>query len=135
MKKRSLILFILFAVLIGAALLFYAKWNKPHENIKDLTGISVSASDLFGAFSENEQLANKTYNGKVIEVTGVVTAIETNQEGKTTVQLQTNDPIFGVNCSMEKELAIKQGEIVTMKGICSGFTTDVILIRCYLIKK
>jgi DNA/RNA endonuclease YhcR with UshA esterase domain len=117
MKKRSLIFFILLAALIGAAFIIYAKWNKPHENVEDLPGTKITAAELFRAFAENEQQATKTYNGKVIEVTGVVTAIETNQEGKTIVQLQSND------------------ETVTIKGVCSGFTTDVILIRCYLIKQ
>ena len=135
MQKRSLIVFILFAVVAGAIFLFYVKWNKPHENVEDQTGISVNASELFAAFAENEQLATKTYNGKVIEVTGAVSAVETNQEGKTIVQLQSNDALFGINCTMEKEPGIKQGETVTIKGVCSGFTTDVILIHCYLIKK
>ena len=71
----------------------------------------------------------------MIEVTGAVAGINTNQEGKTIVQLQSNDALFGVNCTMEKETGIKQGETVTIKGVCSGFTTDVILIRCYLIKQ
>lgn len=135
MQKRSLIFFILFSVVVAAMFLFFVKWNKPHENVKNQPGISMNARELFGAFAENEQLATKTYNGKVIEVSGVVSALETNQEGKTTVQLQSNDPIFGVNCTMEKDQEIKQGETVTIKGVCSGFSTDVILIRCYLIKK
>ncbi|HTH32610.1 MAG TPA: hypothetical protein VL946_14770 [Lacibacter sp.] len=135
MKKRLLIFFILLAALIGAAFMIYAKWNKPHENVEDLPGTKITAAELFRAFAENEQQATKTYNGKVIEVTGVVTAIETNQEGKTIVQLQSNDALFGINCTMEKEPGIKQNETVTIKGVCSGFTTDVILIRCYLIKQ
>lgn len=135
MKKRSLIFFILFAVLACAVLLFYVKWNKPHENVEDLTGIAVNAADLFREFSGNEQQAMETYNGKVLEITGIVNSTATNQEGKTIVQLQTNDPMFGINCTMEKESRIKEGEAVTIKGVCSGFTTDVILIRCYLINK
>lgn len=135
MKKRSLIFLILFTGLTGAAVLFYVKWNKPHENIEDLAGIAVNAGDLFHAFSENEELATKTYTGKAIEVTGVVSAIETNQDGKRTVQLQTNHPIFGVNCTLENNSVLQHGETVTIKGVCSGFTTDVILIRCSLIKK
>jgi hypothetical protein len=136
MKKRSLIYFILFVVLlIGAAFMIYAKWNKPHENVADLPGIKITAVELFRAFAENEQQATPTYNGKVIEVTGAVAGINTNQEGKIIVQLQSNDALFGVNCTMEKETGIKQGETVNIKGVCSGFTTDVILIRCYLIKQ
>lgn len=136
MKKRSLIIFILLAVLIGTAILFiYTKWNKAPESIEKADAVQLNAIDLFRAFSENEQQATQTYNGKVLEITGIVSSTATNQEGKTIVQLQSNDPLFGINCTMEKEEMIKEGESVTIKGVCSGFTTDVILIRCYLIKK
>jgi cytochrome c-type biogenesis protein CcmE len=136
MKKRSLIIFILLAVLIGTAILFiYTKWNKAPESIDKADAVQINATDLFREFSENEQQATQTYNGKVLEITGIVSSIATNQEGKTIVQLQTNDPLFGINCTMEKEEMIKEGETVTLKGVCSGFTTDVILIRCYLSKK
>ncbi|MEJ8816901.1 OB-fold protein [Lacibacter sp. H407] len=136
MKKRSLIVFILFAVLIGAAILFiYTKWNKAPESIENAEAVRINAADLFREFSENEQQATQTYNGKVLEITGIVSSIAMNQEGKTIVQLQTNDPLFGINCTMEKESSIKEGQNVIIKGVCSGFTTDVILIRCYLINK
>ncbi|QNA45060.1 OB-fold protein [Lacibacter sediminis] len=136
MKKRALIVFILVSVLIGAAIFFiYAKWNKAPKNIENAESVKINAADLFREFSENEQQATETYNGKVLEITGIVSSTETNQEGKTIVQLQTNDPLFGINCTMEKETGIKEGETVTIKGVCSGFTTDVILIRCYLINK
>ena len=135
MKKRSLIIYILFAVLIGAAILFiYTKWNKAPESIENAGAVQLNATDLFRAFSENEQQATQTYNGKVLEITGIVSSTATNQEGKIIVQLQSHDPLFGINCTMEKEEMIKEGEAVTIKGICSGFTTDVILIHCYLIK-
>lgn len=136
MKKRSLIIFNLLAVLIGAAIFFiYAKWNKAPESIENAESVKINAAELFRAFAENEQLATQTYNGKVLEITGIVSSTATNQEGKTIVQLQSHDPLFGINCTMEKEEMIKEGETVTLKGVCSGFTTDVILIRCYLSKK
>lgn len=136
MKKRSVIVFILFAALIGAAsLFFYTKWNKPHKSVENADAVQIYADDLFSAFSENEQQATEKYNGKVLEITGTVSSTATNQEGKTIVQLQTNDPMFGINCTMEKNTTLKEGETVTLKGICSGFTTDVIIIRCYPINK
>ncbi|MEJ8842281.1 hypothetical protein WG954_07790 [Lacibacter sp. H375] len=136
MKKRSLIVFILFAVLIGAAIFFiYTKWNKAPESIENAEAVRINAADLFREFAENENQATQTYNGKVLEITGIVSSTAINQQGKTIVQLQTNDPLFGINCTMENETTINDGETVTIKGVCSGFTTDVILIRCYLIKK
>ena len=134
MKKQSW--FILFLLVLAAAFAFiYIKWNKPPVNVVDESGIRINAINLFREFSENEPLATKNYNGKVLEVTGIVSSTAINLEGKTIVQLQTDDLMFGINCTMEKDPGIiNEGETVTIKGICSGFTTDVILIHCYLIK-
>ena len=133
MKKYRLILILL---MLGAGLvLVYIKWNSPHTNVETANAVSINAVTLFREFSENEQKATEKYNGKVVEITGVVGSTSTNQDSKIIVQLQSNDPLFGINCTMEKETTFKVGETVTLKGICSGFTSDVILVRCYLIKK
>ena len=114
----------------------YANWNKAPQSIENAESIKINAAHLFREFAENEQLATQTYNGKVLEITGIVSSIATNQEGKTIVQLQADDLMFGINCTMEKDPGIiNEGDNVSIKGFCSGFTTDVILIRCYLIKK
>lgn len=135
MKKRVYILVVLTLLISSAVILFYYKWNEPHQTIADVAGIKIDAADLFREFSETERQATEKYNGKVLEINGVISAVSTNQEGKTIVQLQTNDLMFGINCTMEKNANFKEGETVTLKGICSGFTTDVIIIRCYPINK
>lgn len=135
MKKRIYIPALAALLICSALILFYYKWNKPHQDIAVTTGIKIDATDLFREFSETEKTATAKYNGKVLEINGIVSDISTNQEGKKIVQLQTDDPLFGINCTMEKNIKLKQGETVTLKGICSGFTTDVIIIRCYPINK
>ncbi len=135
MKKRVYILALSALLICSALILFYYRWNKPHQNIAVTTGINIDAANLFKEFSETEKTATAKYNGKVLEIRGIVSGISTNQEGKTIVQLQTDDPMFGINCTMEKNSKFKEGETVTLKGICSGFTTDVIIIRCYPINK
>lgn len=131
MKKRNYILALSALLICSALILFYISWNKPHQNIAVTNGIKIDATDLFKEFSETEKTATAKYNGKVLEISGVVSGLSTNQEGKTTVQLQTDDPMFGINCTMEKNSKLVEGEAVIVKGICSGFTTDVMIIRCY----
>jgi tRNA_anti-like len=49
------------------------------------------------------------------------------------VLLKTDDLMFGVNCTMEDDAQVKTGEQISIKGICTGYLTDVVLIRCYKI--
>lgn len=135
MKKKALIILITLLIIIISAILFFYTWNKPHQNLEEVAGIKIGATELFHAFMEDEQAALKTYNGKVLTVTGTISAISRNNDGKQVLVLQSDDPLFGINCSMEQEAAVHEASTVTIKGICTGYTSDVILIRCYLINQ
>ncbi len=135
MLKLKTVLLIFIPVMIACLVVGYFVWNKPKQNIENANAIEVNATSLFSEFSENEQAATVKYNGKILLVTGNVSTVSKNLQGKTIVQLQTTDFLFGVNCTLEKEVEIEVGTKITLKGVCSGFTSDVILIRCYLLKK
>lgn len=133
--KQIKILFIslLFVALLGSAYAWFFVWNKPQQNIQQASAISINATDLFNAYSLNEVEANQTYIDKVLAVTGEVSNVGTNSEGKTVVMLKSDDLMFGVNCTLEEDAQVKNGETITLKGLCTGYLTDVVLIRCYKI--
>lgn len=132
MKQIKAILFsLLFVALLGSAYAWFFVWNKPQQNIKQASAISINATDLFNAYSLNEVEANKTYIDKVVAVTGEVSNVGKNSEGKTVVLLKSDDLMFGVNCTLEEAAPVKNGETITLKGLCTGYLTDVVLIRCY----
>ena len=135
MKKIKPFFLFIITLLLASLLVGYFVWNKPRQNIEKAEAVEIKATDLYFAFTENEQAATAKYNGKILLVTGIVSSSIKNQEGKTTVQLQTDNLLFGVNCTFEKEMELETGTKISVKGMCSGFTTDVILIRCYLLKK
>lgn len=130
---KAILISLLFVALLGSAYAWFFVWNKPQQNIKQASAISINATDLFNAYSLNEAEANKTYINKVVAVTGEVSNVGTNNEGKTVVLLKSDDLMFGVNCTLEVAAPIKNGETITLKGLCTGFLTDVVLIRCYKI--
>jgi len=104
-------------------------------NIEKAKAITIEASALFDEYSANEKAANAKYIDKVLEVSGEVTNVSKNAEGLTVIMLKTNDLMFGVNCTMEeKEVKCKAGDKLTLKGICTGYLTDVVLIRCHRVK-
>lgn len=134
MKKiRIILLLIVVFSIFGSAYAWFFVWNKPKQDVKDAKAIQVTASQLFGEYNTNEKSANTNYIDKVVAVTGVVGTVSKNAEGKTVVLLKTEDLMFGVNCTLEEAADIKAGEQVTLKGICTGYLTDVVLIRCYKI--
>lgn len=133
-KKRILVILIVaIVIVIGYGL---SVWFKPQRDISIEKGLEISASAIFDAFTTNEKNAYALYLNKAIQVTGEVSEIKKNQEGETVIYLKTSDPVFGVNCTFKQDPAgVKNGDIITFKGVCTGYTSDVVLKNGLLVKK
>jgi hypothetical protein len=126
-KRKSIIILLAFFIITAISYAFYV-WNTPHRNVSKETGIKISATALFDSFSNNENTANNLFLNKTIEVKGKVTAVKVNNAGQTVIYLQSNDPVFGVNCTFSNTpRSIKKDETIVFKGICTGYLDDVIL--------
>jgi hypothetical protein len=129
-KKKIIIAIALVAVIA----IFFAIWyvlNKPHRSVEDEASIPVTASEIFSAYSTNETTANNQYLDKTIAVKGEIVEIKKNQDDNMVLVLKSGDPLFGVACTMKKPVDnFKTGDHVTIIGICSGFTSDVVLRDC-----
>ena len=141
MKKTVKI--ILAILLIGGSVggfLAYRMWNKPFEDVSDMDGIPVTAEALYTAFESNEQQANSTYVGKVVEVTGTVGDIE-KSDTISRVMLTFPDAMMGaVRVTLDSRHladaeAVKTGEQATFKGFCNGFLMDVEVKDGVIVKK
>jgi hypothetical protein len=140
MNKKKLVWLVL--LIAGAAALIYGYflYNQEPADVRQLKAdIQVSASELVAAFSADENAANTQYLDKVIDVTGNVASVSVDSSGAATVFLETGDPMSAVTCSFYKEeaasvSALTPGREVTIKGICTGKLSDVVLNRCSLIQ-
>jgi hypothetical protein len=98
-------------------------------------GIQITAAAIFDSFSNNEQSANVQFLNKAIEVNGKVSDVKKNQAGETVVYLQSDDPVFGVNCTFKQDPGtITKGSTITFKGICTGYLSDVIINEGIMVK-
>jgi hypothetical protein len=135
MKRWKKILIIVLLLILAGLCYAYYIWNKPARDVSEEKGIQISAVAIFDSFANNEQAANASFLNKAVEVTGKVSNVKKNQAGKTVVYLQTNDPIFGVNCTFKQDPgAIEKGSTITFKGVCTGYLSDVILNEGIIVK-
>ena len=141
MKKTLKI--VLFVIVIGAcvgAFVAYKMWNKPFDDVTEMEGMKVNADVLYKAFETNEQTANTTYVGKVVEVSGTVGDIETS-DTIARVMLTFPDAMMGaVRVTLDTRhladaKAVKTGDQATFKGFCNGFLMDVEVKDGVLMKK
>lgn len=141
MKKTLKI--VLLVIVVGACIggfVAYKMWNKPFDDVTDMEGIPVNADVLYKAFETNEQTANTTYVGKVVEVSGTVGDIETS-DTIARVMITFPDAMMGaVRVTLDSRhladaKAVKTGDQATFKGFCNGFLMDVEIKDGVFIKK
>jgi hypothetical protein len=124
-KWLKIVLIIVVLGLLGASAVVYYVYNKPHRDVTKEKGVQLSAQNLYDAFRTNEAEANKQYLDKAIELTGEVSNVSTNQDGKVVVDFKTSDPLVVINCTFkENPGSLQPGQTITFKGICTGYIPD-----------
>ena len=89
--------------------------------------LSISATELIDAYKENEVKADKMYKGKIVEVNGIVDAIDSGIDDKAVIRLSDGDEFsfYNVHCyiddeNQDKACELKKGENVTIIGKADG---------------
>lgn len=137
MKLKNIVI-VIFVLLVIGAFVGYKMYNKPHVNVAETNAdILTTANKIIKDFSSDETTANVKYLEKIIELKGVVSETKKEKE-KGIITLKTNDDFGNVLChlseiSTEKINSIKVGQNITVKGICTGYLMDVILVKCEII--
>lgn len=123
----KIIIVLLLLGIIGGSYGFYL-FNKPVESLAQKTADhNVSAEALLADFENNETDANTKYLDKVVQVSGEVGKIENKS-----IYIKTGNPLSFIIFEMEEEQnisGISPGDQVTLKGLCTGYLMDVVIIR------
>jgi DNA/RNA endonuclease YhcR with UshA esterase domain len=132
MKKKTFLVAGLAVCLVILAAAFYW-YQKPRSGLENIDpAYTLSATDLYESFQQNEKKANEQFVGKVIQVKGTVDNVQAT-DSSISVLLSSGNEIGGINCSMakaktkQKAIAAK-GAVIQVKGRCVGFLMDVNLV-------
>lgn len=130
------ILLIVGLIILSGVFIGYELYNKPQRSVEDEVAIAITAKELFQKFESDEAKANATFLNKAVLVTGKISEISRNQDGKTVLVLETDNPMFGVTCTLEDSMEVVAPQTnVSVKGICTGYLSDVVVTRGILENK
>ena len=133
-KKATIVIVVLVLAALGAAIGYY-QWNRKPDGVEDKEAQAITAAALIDAYAADENGANRNYLNKALAVSGTVTEVSANEDGKSVLLLGTDDPMSGVQCTMRDASAkATVGQQVTVKGFCSGYTMVVVMSDCVLEK-
>jgi tRNA_anti-like len=132
--------FVGLAILAAAGTYGLNEYNRKHPDTHQLNAaFKVDAVDLVSLFEADASTATKQYADKVIDVHGFVSGIQvTDTSG--TVFLKGGTSSSSVMCQFDQKALreitqVRNGELVTIKGICSGYLMDVVMVRCIVVDK
>lgn len=127
--KGGLILITAAVTVVGFTMVSKQAEKKIFDEKFDSTGnvkadYTITAADLLKEFLSNDSAANKKYNEKVLEINGTVSAIDLAADSTSTIRFEDSTGSYAI-FSMEKNQIdemkkIKAGDMVSVKGICSG---------------
>lgn len=130
MKKKILTGFMAIIAAFGIGVWYYVfQYSKTHHrDVMSEYATIITASQIVRAFETNEASANSSYLNKAIELKGVILKRDKDQAGNTTLTLKSGDPLSNIICTLKSGLTLpKNDSVVVVKGICTGFLSDVVL--------
>ncbi|MCC6815872.1 MAG: hypothetical protein IT267_05630 [Saprospiraceae bacterium] len=137
MSRKALIIVTLVLVVVGAGISFYY-YNKPTQSLHSLgVDYKLTAKNIFQEFEDNEELATQKYLNKVCEITGLFDTLLSNEQGAKVVLLNSEGGMgalsFELDSTIQSASNYPKGQIITLKGICSGKLIDIIFNRSIIV--
>ena len=139
-NRYGILVFVGLAILTVAGTYGFNEYDRKLPDTHQLkAAFKIEAVDFVSEFQANPSAATKQYADKVIDVHGTVSSIQVTDTGGT-VFLKGETSFSSVMCQFHQKTSreikqLRNGELVTIKGICSGYLMDVVMVRCIVIDK
>ena len=129
MKKIIFILVVVFAIATSFYYYTFVYSKTHHRNAQAEASVVITADSLSAAYQADEQKANVKFLNKAVEVTGTILSIDKDQANHTTLLMGKADAFSNVSITLSSTQPITQkvGETITVKGVCTGSLSDVII--------
>jgi hypothetical protein len=136
---RNILIFIIILGVIGGLIGLYLYNKKSPDLSKVKADYTLQVSEIVNEFNQDENAASAKYIDKVVEVTGPASTIEVAGDSTMNVTISDKDQMSGVICTFHDianpaSIENKKGEIITVRGVCSGMLMDVLLNDCVIVK-
>ena len=139
-RRYQIVVLVVLGILAFAVTYGFKEYNRKLADTQHLKAdFQIDAVDFVREFEAAESLATTQYSDKVINVRGFVSSMEvTDTSG--TVFLNGGSSQSSVMCQFDQNTIrdikqLRNGELVTIKGVCSGYLMDVVMVRCIAIEK
>jgi len=138
-RSHKIALWLVFFLAVGGILAGLYMYNLQDKDLRKVKpDFVLNASELQKAFETDEASAGSKYINSIIEVSGEVESVKPGENQALVITLKTENPLSAVSCTMQAESLAPElaaGDHVSLRGQCSGFLLDVLMINCTVINK
>ena len=122
--KRKIIIGVVILIVVAGSIAAWKYFEKTDDLANQQPDVKVSAKELIAAYKSDTASANKMYTHKIVQVTGMVTkvdssAVELGEEGSMSTVAVGLD-----NRHLEDLRKLKVGSTVTLQGECTGSSSE-----------
>lgn len=117
-------------IAVAAGIYGYKEFNRTQKDIATIKpSYIVSSNNMMDEFTKNDSIATVKYLGKPIAINGFLKSVDKDENGFFTLVLGDTTSSTSVRCSMDsvhnsEALAVKEGTVIKVQGICTGFNKD-----------
>lgn len=140
LKKRKFFWWGILLLILVLAGYGYYQYQRPHQSAAgETTNVKIIADTLYNQYAGDEKACDGKYLNKVIEVSGKLSEIQHSGQSEIWILSTSSAAGGGINCQMFPGEKIpdphpRAGDMVTVKGRCTGFLMDVNLSDCIVVK-
>lgn len=131
MTNRKIMLIVAFLIAaLCVRIAVYKYYEAPPSTSEVSVDAQTTAITIMDSYESDESQANQLYLNKYVDVMGTVAKLV--EDDKCSVYLSTNSLMGYVIAELSDctDLeAVSKGSSVTVRGLCSGYLSDVILVR------
>lgn len=131
-------LFVVMFIALAGILAALYMYNLKHTDMaKARPDFVITATAFQKEFEDNEAAASAKYINKIVEITGTIASVKPADNNVINISLVTGSDLSSVICTfpaISDPSLVKAGDVITLRGECSGFLMDVLLNNCTLIK-
>ena len=139
LKKYGFFVFVGLGIVAAGVIYAYTEFSRRLPDTHNLNAaFHFEADDLLRLFEVEESKAATQYADKVISVQGFVSSVQAT-DTSAIVFLNDGSSMSSVICQFDQKnfqeiLELQKGERITVKGVCSGYLMDVVMVRCVVEK-
>ena len=133
---KKLLIITLIILVAGGIGIYFIFTEKFEDTGTQAAAFTVTADELIKEFQQNDSAANKKYAEKIISVNGKITETEVADSSINIKMMDTLTGSYIIFAFQEQHIKeakqFKEGDMVSIKGSCSGGTFSKILETEYI---